>query len=158
MSFCCTGCSSKSNVICCNSQHSAVSQVLLVDIGSVHPRASKTLQHQRLHSYFFIPCKRLPEHTLHTDNWNSKPVGRREAKHPHDAFYSTVYSKKPEPSPASLPKEQKAGRPHLSQTLLSCPHRCMDDLQEELSGPGIEDENSSVDRFCGQIPFKSLRK
>jgi len=34
----------------------------------------------------------------------------------------------------------------------------MDDLQEELSSSGIEDENGSVDGFCGQVPFKSLRK
>ncbi|KAI6074319.1 hypothetical protein LUU34_00484700 [Aix galericulata] len=43
-------------------------------------------------------------------------------------------------------------------TILGKSSKRMDDLQEELSGPGIEDENGSVDRFCGQIPFKSLRK
>lgn len=52
----------------------------------------------------------------------------------------------------------KQSEPYLSQTLLSCPHRCVDDLQEELSSSGIEDENGSIDGFCGQIPFKSLRK
>lgn len=75
-----------------------------------------------------------------------------------NAFCSTEYSKTSVHVPASLPKAQKAARSHLPETLLSCPHRCVDDLQEELSGPRVEDENGSIDRFCGQIPFKSLRK
>lgn len=34
----------------------------------------------------------------------------------------------------------------------------MDDLQEELSSSGVEDEDGSIDGLCGQVPFKSLEK
>lgn len=40
-------------MICLNGEHSAVSQALLEDVTSLHPRASKTLQHQCLRSFTF---------------------------------------------------------------------------------------------------------
>lgn len=46
--------------------------------------------------------------------------------------------------------------PHLSKTFLSSPHRCVNDLEEELASPGVEDENSSIDGLCGQVTFKGL--
>lgn len=45
---------------------------------------------------------------------------------------------------------------YLSQTFLSSPHRCVNDLEEELASPGVEDENSSVDWLCGQVTLKRL--
>lgn len=32
----------------------------------------------------------------------------------------------------------------------------MDDLQEQLPGPWVEDEDSAVDRFCRQVAFECL--
>lgn len=46
--------------------------------------------------------------------------------------------------------------PHLSQTFLSSPHRCVNDLEEQLASPGVEDENSSIDGLCGQVTLKGL--
>ena len=46
--------------------------------------------------------------------------------------------------------------PYLSETFLSGPHWSMDNLQEELTGPGIEDEDSTVDWFGGQVPLERL--
>jgi hypothetical protein len=37
----------------------------------------------------------------------------------------------------------------LSKTLLTSPDRGMNNLQEQLSSPGVEDENGTVDRFGG---------
>lgn len=45
---------------------------------------------------------------------------------------------------------------YLSQTFLSSPHRCVNDLEEELASPGVEDENSSIDWLCGQVTLKCL--
>lgn len=46
--------------------------------------------------------------------------------------------------------------PYLSQTFLSSPHRCVNDLEEELACPGVEDENSSIDGLRGQVTLKGL--
>lgn len=45
---------------------------------------------------------------------------------------------------------------YLSQTFLSCPHRCVNDLEEELSGSRVEDENGSINWLGGQVTFKGL--
>lgn len=47
---------------------------------------------------------------------------------------------------------------HLSQTFLSSPHRGVNDLQEELSGSGVEDENGSIDGLRGQVTLKGLMR
>ena len=44
----------------------------------------------------------------------------------------------------------------LSETLLSGPHGGVNDLQEQLSGARIEDEDRSVDRLGHKIAFESL--
>lgn len=45
---------------------------------------------------------------------------------------------------------------YLSQTFLSSPHRCVNDLEEELSSPGVEDEDGSVDGLRRQVTLKRL--
>jgi len=45
----------------------------------------------------------------------------------------------------------------LSETLLSCPYRGVNDLQEKLSSSGVEDENCPIDWFGGQVTFKCLK-
>lgn len=50
----------------------------------------------------------------------------------------------------------RAGR-HLSQTLLSGPHRCVNDLEEELTCPWVEDKNGPIDWLCGQVTLKCLK-
>lgn len=47
---------------------------------------------------------------------------------------------------------------NLSKTLLPCPYRCVDNLQEKLSSSGVEDENGSIDRFRGQVAFEGLKQ
>lgn len=44
----------------------------------------------------------------------------------------------------------------LAQALLASPHAGVDDLEEELTSPGVEDEDSTVDGFGGQVALKSL--
>lgn len=44
----------------------------------------------------------------------------------------------------------------LAQPLLSGPHDRVDDLEEELAGPGVEDEDGSVDGFGSQVTFEGL--
>mmetsp|Transcript_569 Transcript_569/g.1265 ORF Transcript_569/g.1265 Transcript_569/m.1265 type:complete len:352 (-) Transcript_569:2863-3918(-) len=44
----------------------------------------------------------------------------------------------------------------LGQTLLACPHRGVNDLQEQLSSSRVEDEDRPVHRFCGQVAFEGL--
>lgn len=34
----------------------------------------------------------------------------------------------------------------------------MNDLEEKLAGPGVEDENSSIDGLCGQVTLKGLMR
>lgn len=46
--------------------------------------------------------------------------------------------------------------PNLSQTFLSCPDWSVNDLEEELTRPGVEDENGSIDGLCGQVTLKGL--
>lgn len=46
----------------------------------------------------------------------------------------------------------------LSKTLLSCPYRSVNNLQEKLSSSWVEDENRSVDWFGGQVTFKGLKQ
>lgn len=46
---------------------------------------------------------------------------------------------------------------YLSQTFLSGPHRGVDDLEEELACPGVEDEDGSVDGLGGQVTLKRLQ-
>ena len=50
----------------------------------------------------------------------------------------------------SLPLRQ------LSKTFLSCPNTGVNDLQEQLSGPRVENEDGAVDWLGGQIAFKCL--
>lgn len=50
----------------------------------------------------------------------------------------------------------KAVETDLSQTFLSGPHRGVDDLEEELAGPGVEDEDGPVDGLGGQVTLKGL--
>lgn len=47
---------------------------------------------------------------------------------------------------------------YLTQTFLSRPHRCVDDLQEELTRPRVEDKDGAIDWFSGQVAFKRLFK
>ena len=44
----------------------------------------------------------------------------------------------------------------LAQTLLASPHAGVDDFQEELTGPGVEDEDGAIDGFGGQVTLKRL--
>eukprot|EP01137_Pigoraptor_chileana_P034037 Opistho-2@25960 len=44
----------------------------------------------------------------------------------------------------------------LTKTLLSSPHRRVNDLQKELPGARIEDEDGTVDGLCRQITLKRL--
>ena len=34
----------------------------------------------------------------------------------------------------------------------------MDDLEEELASPGVEDEDGSIDGLCGQVTLKGLKQ
>ena len=47
---------------------------------------------------------------------------------------------------------------YLSQTLLAGPHRRVDDLEEELASPGVEDEDGAVDGLGGQVTLKGLKR
>ena len=69
-------------------------------------------------------------------------------------WYDGPSEHKPEKETIDLKKERN--HRYLSQTFLSCPHRRVDDLQEELSGSRVEDENGSIDGLCGQVTFKRL--
>lgn len=121
--------------------------------------SSKTSQHPCLHSYTSLSHANGCKSTGHALAAGAPNLFQgRKVKTFSNTFCSTEYSKTSVHAPALLPKAQEAARSHLSETLLSCPHRCVDDLQEELTSPRVEDENGSIDRFCGQIPFKSLRK
>ncbi len=51
---------------------------------------------------------------------------------------------------SSLPLSQ------LTQTLLASPHAGVDDLEEELASPGVEDEDGPVDGLGGQVALKGL--
>ena len=44
----------------------------------------------------------------------------------------------------------------LTETLLSRPHDGMDDLEEELAGTWVEDEDGSVDGLGGQVALECL--
>ena len=44
----------------------------------------------------------------------------------------------------------------LAQTLLASPHAGVDDLEEELAGPGVEDEDGTIDGFGGEVTLKGL--
>jgi hypothetical protein len=44
----------------------------------------------------------------------------------------------------------------LSEPLLSGPRACVDDFQEQSSGPRVEDENGAVNRLCCQVTLESL--
>ena len=44
----------------------------------------------------------------------------------------------------------------LTQTFLSCPNRSVDNLEEKLTRPRVEDENGSVDRLSRQVAFEGL--
>ena len=44
----------------------------------------------------------------------------------------------------------------LAQTLLAGPHRGVDDLQEQLAGPRVEDEDGAVDRLRRQVALERL--
>jgi len=46
---------------------------------------------------------------------------------------------------------------YLSQTFLAGPHRRVDDLEEELAGPGVEDEDGAVDWLGGQVTLEGLK-
>ena len=48
--------------------------------------------------------------------------------------------------------------PYLSQTFLAGPHGGVDDLEEQLSRAGVEDEDGSVDGLGGQVALKRLEK
>lgn len=45
---------------------------------------------------------------------------------------------------------------YLTKTFLSSPHRGVDNLEEELTGPRVEDEDGSIDGLGGQVTFKGL--
>ena len=47
---------------------------------------------------------------------------------------------------------------YLSKTFLAGPHRRVDDLEEELASPGVEDEDGSIDGLCGQVTLKGLKR
>lgn len=44
----------------------------------------------------------------------------------------------------------------LSKPFLPCPHRSVDDLQEQLSSARVEDEDGAVDWFRRQVALESL--
>ena len=44
----------------------------------------------------------------------------------------------------------------LTQTLLTSPHAGVDDLEEELTSPGVEDEDGPIDGLGGQVALKRL--
>lgn len=44
----------------------------------------------------------------------------------------------------------------LAQTLLTSPHAGVDDLQEELTSSGVEDEDGTIDGFGGQVTLKGF--
>lgn len=44
----------------------------------------------------------------------------------------------------------------LSETLLTSPNRGVDDLEEELTGSRVEDEDGSVDGLGRQVSFERL--
>lgn len=44
----------------------------------------------------------------------------------------------------------------LTQTLLASPHAGVDDLEEELTSPGVEDEDGPIDGLGGQVALKGL--
>ena len=44
----------------------------------------------------------------------------------------------------------------LTQTLLASPHAGVDDLEEELASPGVEDEDGPIDGLGGQVALKGL--
>jgi hypothetical protein len=46
--------------------------------------------------------------------------------------------------------------PYLTQTFLPGPYRGVNDLQEELTGAWVEDEDGSVDGLGRQVAFKRL--
>ena len=46
---------------------------------------------------------------------------------------------------------------YLTKTFLSCPHWRVDNLEEELTGTRIEDEDGAVDGFGRQVAFKCLQ-
>lgn len=65
----------------------------------------------------------------------------------------------------ALPDKQHAGKAdlfsslplgQLAQTLLACPDARVDDLQEELASPGVEDEDGTIDGLGGQVALKGL--
>ena len=45
---------------------------------------------------------------------------------------------------------------HLSETFLSSPHRGVNDLEEQLARPRVEDENGPVDRLRRQVALERL--
>ena len=45
---------------------------------------------------------------------------------------------------------------NLSETFLAGPHRRVDDLEEELTGARVEDEDGAVDGFRGEVAFERL--
>lgn len=45
----------------------------------------------------------------------------------------------------------------LAQSLLTRPHRCVDDLQEQLTRSRVEDENSPVDGLRCQVTLEGLK-
>jgi len=59
---------------------------------------------------------------------------------------------------SSLRFKVRRGGAYLSQTFLSGPHRRVNDLQEKLTGPGVEDENGSIDGLRGQVALKGLSR
>ena len=44
----------------------------------------------------------------------------------------------------------------LAQALLAGPHTGVDDLQEQLPGAGVENEDGAVDRLCRQVTLEGL--
>lgn len=44
----------------------------------------------------------------------------------------------------------------LAQTLLASPHTGVDDLEEELTSPGVEDEDGPIDGLGGQVALKGF--
>jgi hypothetical protein len=44
----------------------------------------------------------------------------------------------------------------LAESLLASPYACVNDLQEQLTGAGVEDEDRAVYRLGCQVAFKRL--
>lgn len=44
----------------------------------------------------------------------------------------------------------------LTQPLLASPHAGVDDLEEELASPGVEDKDGPIDGLGGQVALKGL--